>query len=79
MMLMIYNVSSTIFHVAYISVQCIKSDTILVSNSLDCRMHSFVQTHLSRLGLWGRAVHILSLLPHVALFVFSSRSIYDFV
>ena len=52
-MLMIYDVNSTIFHVGYISVQHIKSDTIhLVSYSLDCHMQSFVQT-LHDLGFGG--------------------------
>ena len=75
MMLTIYNVNSTIFHMGYISLQLhINSDTIhLVSYSLDCHMQSFVQTLT-----WALAesnLHVLSLLPHVALFVFSSRSL----
>ena len=39
------NVSITIIHMGYISVQNMKIDTIrLVSYSLDCYMQSFVQT-----------------------------------
>ena len=44
MMLMIDNVNGS-YHVGYISVQHIKSDTIcLVSYSLDCHTQSFIQT-----------------------------------
>ena len=69
MMLMIYNVNSTIFHVGYISVQHIKSDTIgLVSSSLDCHRQSLVQTLTWTLG--ESNLHVLSLLPHIALFFF---------
>ena len=66
-MLMIYNVSSTIFHVGYVSVQNMKSDiNLLVSYSLDCHIQSFVQTLTWALG--QSSLHALSLLPHVALF-----------
>ena len=65
-MLMIYNVNSTIFHVAYISVQNMKNDiNRLVSYSLDCHIQSFVQTLTWALG--ESSLRAFSVLPHVAL------------
>ena len=67
-MLIIHNVNSTIFHVGYISVQNMKIDTIwLVSYSLDCHMQSFV--HTLTWALEESILHVISLLPHVALFL----------